>query len=281
MSKEIFRFLRGELNGFYITQIQNLCNEIAVEYKKFLHDFQSQQLELTKMSSETLDNLGKFAGIYLPRASKKDSSTSLRLTESEFDEELDYEFSERGLYKPAEDDFVFEQKTLDDTGLPDINTLATDSQRSSLVGTDDTKIGYIPDDVTNIFDDNMHVDSNVIRATPPENKAYSDFYGDQFAFLSDSITSYEPISSEIFIELFKVMQIIRYNGASISSLLKITELLCPEGLIKLQNLQANIYYWTINYVVDFTAPVTLQENRISMWLYVLKTKFTQLRVTEA
>lgn len=280
MAKEFFRFLRGELNGFYITQIQAMCNKVSEDYKEFLHTFSAQQVEIGKISPETLDNLGKFAGIYLPRASRSDTSTSLRLTESEFDEELDYEFSERGLYKPADDDFVFKQKTLNDTGLPDINTLATPEERSSMPGTDDSVIGYIPDDVTDIYDENMHVDRSAIRSTPPENQAYSDFCGDQFAFLSDGITSYESIAPDIFIELFKVMQIIRYNGVSMASLIKITEILCPDGLIRIQNLQAHVNYWSIEYIVDMTAETNFQENRISMWFYVLKTKFPQLRVTE-
>jgi hypothetical protein len=280
MAKAFFRFLRGELNGFYITQIQAMCNRISEDYKEFLNTFKNQQMEIGKISPETLDNLGKFAGIYLPRASRSDASTSLRLTESEYDQELDYQFSERGLYKPVEDRFDFEQKTLDDTGLPDINTLATPDKRSSMPGTDDSVIGYIPDDVIEIYDENMHVDRSVVRSTPPENQAYSDFYGDRFAFLSDGITSYESIAPDIFIELFKVMQIIRYNGVSMASLIKITEILCPRGLIRIQNLQAHVNYWSIEYLVDMTAEVDFQENRISMWLYVLKIKFPQLVVTE-
>lgn len=279
MAKAFFRFLRGELNGYYITNIQAMCNKVSEEYKTFLQDFASQQMEKGKISAQTLDNLGKFAGIFLPRISKEEASTAIRLTDSEFDSELNYEFSERGLFKPEDEEFVFKQKVIDDTGLPDINTLSTPEQRSSLVG-DEAVAGYIPDDEINVFDDNMHVDPAVIRPTPPSGQAYSDFYGDNFIFLSDSIPSYEPLTPEIFIELFKALQVIRYNGTSLASLSSVTEILCPEGLVKINTLTAGSNYWQLTYSIDTEVDVQNQLDRINMWEYVMRIKFPQLKVAE-
>ena len=129
MAKALFRFLRGELNGFYLQAMNNVMNDITQETKQFLLDFYSLQFEKGKIDEQTLYNLGRFAGIYLPRVPQGEMQTIVRMTESEYDESLHYEFSERGIYKTDDEDFEFEQKVIDDTGLPDINTLATETKR--------------------------------------------------------------------------------------------------------------------------------------------------------
>ena len=67
MAKALFRFLRGELNGYYITNLYNSFNEYSSDIKRFFIEFQNQQVELGKISNETLYNLGKFASVFLPR----------------------------------------------------------------------------------------------------------------------------------------------------------------------------------------------------------------------
>ena len=57
MSKEFFRFLRGELNGFYITQINSALNKFVQDVKEFVLEFNTQQFNPT-MNSTTLFNLG-------------------------------------------------------------------------------------------------------------------------------------------------------------------------------------------------------------------------------
>ena len=283
MAKALFRFLRGELNGYYLTNIHNNLNVLSREYKEFFLEFASQQMERGKISSETLNNLGKFAGIFIPRISIEEAVTSVRLTESEFDTQLNYEFSERGLYNTETETFEFEQKTIDDTGLPDINTLATDTKRSSLVGTEETE-GYIAESETDVFDEATgKVLPSVISDTPPQNEAYSDFYGDEFLFLSDSESVYVPLSSNIFLELFKAMQTVRYNGASIKSLVNITEILCPEGLVQIDSIviDSNNVSYKLSYSVNFEVDVSSKQDRLNVWLYVLKIKFPQIKVEES
>lgn len=277
MAKAFFRFLRGELNGFYITGIQQMCNNLSEEYKTFLSDFKSQQFEHGKMDSETLYNLGRFAGIFLPRISKEEASTAIRLTESEIVDGNEY--SERGLFKPDEEDFEFEQTTQDDSGLPDINTLATDEKRSSMVEQGRQALGYIPDDEEDIFVDNK-VERSKVEPIPPENQAYSDFYGDEFIFLSDSLPSYENLSPDVFLELFKALQIVRYRGMNLSSVVRITEILCPSGLVLVENVTAGSNIWNLTYSTDMTAPVNNQQDRINMWLYIMKIKFPQVVLAE-
>lgn len=279
MAKAFFRFLRGELNGYYVTRIQQVCNELSKEYKDFLVEFAGQQFERGKIDATTLNNLGKFAGIFLPRVSKEEASTSIRLDESEYDSQLDYEFSERGLFRPANEDFVFEQKTLDDTGLPDINTLATTSKRSSMVEAGKQVAGYIPDDEVDIFADGVIVPS-AIQPIPPENQAYNDFYDNTFVFLSDSLPSYESLSPDVFLELFKALQTVRYRGMSVVALVKITNILCPLGLVRIAGITAGTNLWTLSYHIDMTVETGNQQDRINMWTYILKIKFPQVVLLE-
>ena len=78
MAKAFFRWLRGELNGFYVTNINGALNESTKDIKDFLSEFKAQQFEKGKITSKNLYGLGKFAGIFLPRVSKAESSASLR-----------------------------------------------------------------------------------------------------------------------------------------------------------------------------------------------------------
>lgn len=279
MAKAFFRFLRGELNGYYITRIQQMCNELGKEYQSFLVEFHDQQFERGKISATTLNNLGKFAGIFLPRVSKEEASTSIRMTESEYDESLNYEFSERGLFQPEEENFVFKQKTLNDTGLPDINTLATPEQRSSMIEAGKQPVGYIPDDVTDIFVDGM-VSPSAISLTPPQNQAYSNFYSNDYIFLSDALLSYESLSPEIFLELFKALQTVRYRGMNLEALVKITDILCPLGLVRIASLTAGVNLWNLTYHIDMTVETGNQQDRLNMWLYIMQIKFPQIVLAE-
>lgn len=281
MAKAFFRFLRGELNGFYLTNLYATLNSVTEEEKQFFIDFAKIQFEEGKIDSETLYNLGRFAGIYLPRIAKEETKSSVRMTESEYDEQLDYEFSERGLLKTEDEEFEFVQKVIDDTGLPDINTLATDTKRSSLVG-DEQVEGYIADDETDVVDDNGNVRPSKILSEPPENQAYSDFYSNDFTFLVEGDRTFLPVSYSIFMELFKAMQYVRYNGGTVKSLARIFEVLCPEGLATLDSIDVSQdnTRWIVSYSTDFTVDINYKQDRLNILLYVVKMKFPQVQMTE-
>ena len=281
MAKALFRFLRGELNGFYLTNINAMMNNVTEEERKFFIDFIRIQFEAGRIDSETLYNLGRFAGIYLPRIPKAETRSAIRMTESEYDEQLQYEFSERGLFKTEDEDFEFVQKVIDDTGLPDINTLATNTKRSSLVG-DEAVEGYISGDETDVVDDNGNVRPNKILPSPPQDEAYSDFYGNQFTFLAEGETVFLPVSYGVFLDLFKAIQYVRYNGATLSALARIFIVLCPEGLATIASVtvaQDNTR-WIVSYETDLTVDVDLKQDRINMLLYVVRMKFPQVQMSE-
>ena len=179
MSKALFRFLRGEINGYYLTNIHNSLNVYTEDIKKFFIDFQNQQFELGKISEETLYNLGKFASVFLPRRPVSESKTSLYMTDSH---EVDgVEYSERGLFNTDNESFEFVHTDPSIT-TPDINTLATEDKRSSLVGNEQVQ-GYISENETDVLDDEGKVRPSKVSADPPSEGAYSEFYGNQFLFL--------------------------------------------------------------------------------------------------
>lgn len=277
MAKALFRFLRGELNGYYITNLYNSFNEYSSDIKRFFIEFQNQQFELGKISNETLYNLGKFASVFLPRRPVADSRTSIYMTDSHVVDDVEY--SERGLFDTENESFEFVH-TDPSIETPDINTLATDTKRSSLVG-DETAEGYISSEETDVLDDNGMVRPQKVSSTPPD-VPYSEFYGNQFLFLSEGDTVYEVIAPSLFIELFKAMQWIRYNGASLASLARIIATLCPEGLVKISRNEVasdgrSVY---IYYVYDSSSPVTNKESRLALLEYLVNLKFKQIQLVE-
>lgn len=279
MAKAFFRFLRGELNGFYATSINTVLNDITESNKKELIAFYNQQLELNKMEAETLYNLGRFACVKLPRRPTSEAKTSIYMTDSH--KVNNVEFSERGLYRTDSEDFYFVH-TDESILSPDINTLASDTQRSSLVGNEAVR-GYIPEDATNVIDDEGHVRPEKVLSTPPEGKAYSDYYGDDFLFLAEGGITYESISFSLYIELFKALQWIRYNGVSLASLVKIISILCPDGLVKIVSVQVaeNSKLINVTYQYDGSLTINSKEQRLTLLQYIVGLKFKQIRLVEA
>lgn len=273
MAKALFRWLRGELNGFYLTNINSALNESTKYIKDFLSKFKAQQFEYGKISDKNLYGLGKFAGIFLPRLSRAESTASLRMTDSFVVDGV--ECSECGLFNTEMENFLFFPE------MDDINLLATPKLRSSMVG-NETLIGYISSEETNVLDDNGNVRRDKISATPPVGVAYSDYYGDQFIFLSEAETSYSNLEPPLYIELFKALQWIRYNGVSIKSLGRITSIICPDGLVKLGRVETapDGRHWNIYYNYDDTVNVTLKQQRLNLLEFIVNMKFVQVSLIE-
>lgn len=279
MAKALFRFLRGELNGFYITSLHNSLNEYSEDIKRFLVEFKNQQFEVGKISNDTLYNLGKFASVFLPRRPTAHSRTSLYMTDSHVVNGT--EFSERGLFNTETERFEFVH-TDPSIETPDINTLATSTRRSSLVG-DEEPVGYISSEATDVIDEDGNVNPEAVSQNPPQDEAYSEYYGDQFLFLSEGGTRYENISPDLFIELFKALQWIRYNGDSIASLVRIIEVLCPEGLVTIDHIavSSDSRALQVYYVYDAEVEVDDKESRLSLLEYLVNLKFKRVILVEA
>ena len=395
MAKEFFRWLRGELNGFYITNLNMMLNKYTQDAKALVTEFNNMQFEKGKINNTSLYGIGKTAGIFLPRMSRSEAKSSFKMTETyEVDGE---EFSERGLFNTDTElfeffhtkntdksEFVYERTTeeeypddintlstdskrsslvgdeevlgyissnntdvLDDAGnvkpsavladppegsygdyhgdnflflseelntkgdnasklrmsdsyekdgvqfserglfslaediFPDINTLATDSLRSSLVG-DEPVIGYISSEETEVLDDNGMVRPEKVLTSPPSGVAYTEFYGNKFLFLSEAETVYTNLEPSLYIELYKAMQWIRYNGTSVSSLCKIISTVCPEGLVTIDSIEvaSDKKHFTVCYRYNETVGIDLKQQRLQLLEFILARKFVQVIMLE-
>ena len=276
MAKAIFRWLRGELNGYYLTTLNKCFEKHATYLKDFIHQRSSIQMEKDKIDTESLQGLGTFAGIFLPRLAKSESMASLRMTESSLESGTATEESESGLFNVDDESFDFSYANTS----PDINDNATVDKRSSLVGNEAT-LGYISQDAEDVLDDNGRVRADVVSSTPPADKAYSDFHGNQFLFLSEAQTTYEALSKNLYLELFKAMQWIRYNGISLESLRRVVEIVCPNGLLKLDDVISLGKIIFVYYTYDADVEVPLKSQRLDLLTYIVKIKFPQVQLVES
>ena len=276
MSKAFFRFLRGELNGFYLKSIYNTLNESTKNTKAFLMDFNNMQFKEGMVDVTTLLNIGKFAGVFPLNLVQTESLTSLKMSDSK---EVDgFEYSERGLYNTIQEVFNYYHLTQESD---DINTLATEEERSSLVGEEEV-IGYIAEDEIDILDDQGKVRPEKILYEVPEGKAYSEFYGNKFLFLSEGEEVYSKTSNEIFLDLYKALQYIRYNGISLKSFVSLVTLICPHGLIKIENIEVAVDKTHFNAYYNYNAEVnvTYKAQRKALLEVLVAEKFKQVVLVE-
>lgn len=275
MAKAFFRYLRGELNGFYIRNIYDTLNKTTKDIRQFLADFDSQQFDLDSMKAETVYNLGKFAGVSIKKTSQFDSSFSIHLSDTHIDGN-GVEVSDRGLFQTETETFDY----IDSTVEGEINNLSTEKKRSSLVE-DEAQRKYIASSNDDVIDENGLVKESALLDTPPENEAYSDFYGNNFMFLAEGIYTNKSLAVSSYIELVKAMQIIRYNGASVNSLCKIIGIVCTKELVQIVDITSVdeshvnvIYKYNENYDIDY------KQQRISLLQYLIEVKFPQVYLIE-
>lgn len=278
MAKALFRRLRGELNGFYLNAIHNSLNLFTKDVNDFFGDFSKQQFNLQSMDSQTIYNICKFAGVFLPRLSIGEGFGALKMTESaRFDNK---ERSERGLLSQETETFSFVHTTQEDYE-DDINTIASRVDKSSLIGEDDDLIGYISSE-ENVLDDDGNVRTDKILSAPPAGVAYSNYYGDKFLYLSEMVDEKRNINIVMYYDLYKIMQWIRYNGANIVSLTKLIEVICPSNLVTIQSITKHVSLpcFIVNYKYDINVNIDLKNQRLATLLYIMAQKFPQFVMQE-
>ena len=75
----------------------------------------------------------------------------------------------------------------------DINTLAENDKRSSMAGENDSTVGYISSNETDVIDSSGTVKPSKVLTTPPENEAYSNYYGSKFLYLAEILNETRSI----------------------------------------------------------------------------------------
>lgn len=274
MSKSIFRYLRGELNGFYLQNLQNMMNQTVEDIRSLFSHFRKMQFNLMTMYPDEVYGLGKFAGVFLPSLSYGDLFGAFKMTGSKIVD--GQERSERGLLERENEIFDFVHTEQDDYP-DDINTLSTDDLKSSLVGTE-TEIGYISSEEEDVLDAEGNVKESAILPVVPSGVAYTDFYGNNFTFLAEVKNEKKNISITLFYPLFKIMQKIRYNGASIATLVEMIHTLCPNGFVRIQSITKHNTepLFVVNYLYDEEVLLNLKAQRFATLEYIVAQKFPQI-----
>ena len=272
-NKEFFRFLRGELNGFYLTSINNAMNEAVISIKRFFALWKNMQFNVD-MPQDYVNGLGKFAGVYIPVV---DVGTLFFVFFTESYVVNGVQRSERGLFNTVTEQFEFYHTEQNDYP-EDINTLATTTLKSSLVG-DEPVLGYISENAENVLQPDGTVNPEVILSEPPSEGSYTEYYGNQFSFLEEESTEVSAdLEKEIYQQLIASMQYIRYNHSCLSSLCKVIDLLCPYGFVKIVNIEVDPsgYYLRITYTTDYSVNLSHKLHRETLFKYVVKQKFPEV-----
>lgn len=284
MAKQFFRFLRGEINGFYLTKINDVVNSITEEDKAFITNFSKMVMKRSDECSDgevpvdmaTLEGIGITAGLFPPKLPLGSYSGSLKMTESH--KVNNTEYSERGLFNVARDGFDF-VRTSSQTYTDDINTLATNEKKSSLVDSGAQVQGYLAEGVKNINDDGT-IDTSKVLSNPPANNAYSEFYGNKFLYLSEGVSVNSDIMRPVYLDLLKSMQWIRYNGQSISSLCKVIDIMC-SNFVFITGISWNEgVYGILNYGIDEDYVTEHKLLKVEAMKLLIKMKFPQFVFNE-
>lgn len=272
-NKEFFRFLRGELNGFYFTNMNNALNLAVGSIKEFFAFWKNMQFNST-MPQEYINGLGKFAGVYLPIVDVG-FLFFIFMTESYVVNGI--QRSERGLYNVVNEMFEFYHTEQDDYA-DDINTLATPTLKSSMVGAEPV-LGYISEDATDVLLPDGTVNPEVILSEPPSDGSYTEYYGNQFLFLEEESTEVSAdLEKELYQQLIASMQYIRYNHSNLKSLCKVVEILCPDGFVTITSIENNASSYSVNvtYTADYSVPLSHKLHREALFKFIINQKFPEV-----
>lgn len=274
--KALFRFFRGELNGFLI---HTLCTFINKHLKKIgvldeLAYHNSMRWELQgrmPIRESDIFSIGKVGGLFQPTTIAETTLGSVWFTPSNI--VSGRQRSERGLLEHEYGSFLF-VRTLRDDYTTDINTLASKALRTSLVEPGAEILGYVPDGVA-LFDESGNLYTEAILNTPPDDTAYIVWYGLKYLHYKEVFGIIEPMDAATFMRLFEMLQRIRRAGANIASLLEITAFMC-QGYVYDLEIEQTDWRFVCYYSLDEDAPIADKEKLLAAWLNICRKKFNQM-----
>lgn len=283
--KAFFRFLRGELNGFYVQKLNAVNNLFSDSIKTFLSHFANMQFVTeaeAKDGEVPIDNamikgIGVIAGAFPPCVMQESLSGALRFTGSHIVNGKEY--SERGLYNVEGRAFNF-IRTDEQEYTSDINTQATSAKRSSLVEADREPIGYFPEGETVIRDDGS-IDYSKLMSSPRPNHADAPFYGDIFLYLSETYPVLGITDMQVMLYVIKAMQWVRYNGMNIASLTEFAKIICPDFLFIIDIDWTTLYaHGVVEYGIDEEYETSNKLLRENIFKALAQKKFSQLAFSQ-
>jgi hypothetical protein len=271
--KKIFRFLRGELNGFYIKNISYCLNNVTRDIEELLKYFWRVQFkdptEVTDkelpISEHDLLGIGRFAGIFMPNITADSTSGSLRFSNAHIIDGINY--SERGLFERFKEDWTY-FRTNQNTYTDDISTLATRDMQTGFVPEGQPILGYIEEGV-DMIDENGYIRTDLILPSPPVGKAYSPYYGEQFMHLAEVFTLIQELGYDTYMTLFTNMQYIMYNGVNVRSFLRITDSLVSDYVENI-TIEADTNRYIVEYTLNHESEIDNRIKRLFAWQYIIK-----------
>lgn len=304
MAKKFFRFLRGELNGYYLQKINEALNKGMQDNEEFLADFSRMVFKTSvqvgageyPIPSAMLYGLGTFAGVFPPRVPQDSLVGSLRFTTSH--KVQGNEVSDEGLFEISTEAFRFPNSynpalyTHEGAGR---NASATNSLRTSLVEKGATILGFFKEGDKVIKDDGSIDLSLLVVPTVPyaqwlswadeqseaEQKVYYPFYGQKYLYLAEESPIVASTGDNVFLELIKAMQYVRYNGVSVKSLCEFAHIMCSSYLfITSIEWNDNRNYGIVNYGIDEDYDTTDKLLRTEVFKMIVKMKFKQYAFNE-
>ena len=283
--KAFFRFLRGELNGFYVQKLNEINNVFSDSIKTFLSYFHNMQFVaedypeqgITAVDNAMIKGIGITAGVFPPYVMQESLTSALRFTGSH--KVNGKEYSERGLYNIEGQSFSF-IRTDEQEYTSDINTQATANERSSLVEEDRVPVGYFPEGVSIIKDDGS-LDYSKLMLSPRPNHADAPFYGDIFLYLSETYPVLAITDMKVMLYVIEAMQYVRYNGMNIVSLAEFARIICPNFLFIL-NIDWDAFYahGIVEYGIDEEYEAENKLLRENIFKTLVQKKFSQLTFSQ-
>jgi hypothetical protein len=283
--KAFFRFLRGELNGFYLQRLNHVNNLFSDSIKTFLSHFSSMQFKTedelnkgeTAIDNSMIKGIGVIAGAFPPYVMQESLTSALRFTGSHIVNGKEY--SERGLYNIEGQAFNF-VRTDNQEYNTDINSLATSEQRSSLVEAERTPVGYFPEGESIIRDDGT-LDYSKLMLQPRPNHADAPFYGDIFLYLSENYPVLAITDMKIMLYVIEAMQWVRYNGMNVASLAQFAKIICPDFLF-IVDIDWSAFYahGVVEYGIDEEYEAENKLLKENLFKTLVQKKFSQLTFSQ-
>lgn len=283
--KAFFRFLRGELNGFYLQKLNEVNNVYSESVKSFLSYFARMQFKTedeleegeTAIDNAMIKGIGITAGAFPPYVMQESLSSALRFTGSHIVNGKEY--SERGLYNIEGQAFNF-VRTDEQEYDTDINTLSSSSDRSSLVEKDRVPVGYFPEG-ENVIRDDGSLDYSKLMPSPRPNHADAPFYGDNFLYLSENYPVLAITDMKVMLYVIEAMQWVRYNGMNVASLAQFAKIICPGFLFILDIDWSNLYaHGVVEYGIDEEYEAEDKLLKENLFKFLVGKKFSQLAFSQ-
>lgn len=275
--KKFFRWLRGELNGYYLNKIAYFVNDWVEDYiSPVLAYFLKMQFrsdsdeQYGNINNSDIKGIAKFAGItqLITKGIIRDNVMYFTSSHKVGNEEQSFS----GLFNKAISDFSFGYKDK----RSDINSFATEELQTSLVEEGAEILGYIPEDAE-VYDIDGNFNKDAVLPVPPEGKAYVPFYGLKYLQLQENLIVNYTIPIEQIYDALVAIQNIRRNGATIYTFFELTRIFGIE-FIKIEKFVSHGLYIEVMYS-NLSVEVQNRQMKQMLWEYVIKQFFPQFQLT--